>query len=103
MLVRMMTDAASAPHEQHGDVGDVDHRHPVMAGPARQFEDAKSLRCRLLGPEPWRAGHRAVLVSNVQLQKQLAALGDIFDSPDDIGDGKLAVRIGGRADIDGER
>ena len=43
MLVRMMADAAAAAHEDHRDVGDVDHRHAVMPGPARQFEDAIAL------------------------------------------------------------
>ena len=40
MLGRVMADAATAAHEQHGDVGDVDHRHAVMPRPARQFEHA---------------------------------------------------------------
>src|SRR3954468_15241211 len=40
MLVRMMADAAAAAHEQHGDVGYVDHRHAIMPCPARQLEHA---------------------------------------------------------------
>src|SRR5258708_4252428 len=43
MLVGMMADAAPAADEHHGDIGDVDHRHAVMACPARQFEHAKAL------------------------------------------------------------
>ena len=44
MLVGMMADAAAAAHEQHADIGDVDHRHAVMPCPARQFERAKAFR-----------------------------------------------------------
>ena len=44
VLGRMMADAAAATHEQHGDVGNVDHGHAVMPGPARQFEYAMPFR-----------------------------------------------------------
>src|ERR1700733_8158695 len=38
MLVGMVADAAAAAHEHHRDIGDIDHRHAVMTGPAWQFE-----------------------------------------------------------------
>ena len=105
MLVGMMADAAAAAHEHHRDIGDVDHRHAVMPRPARQFEHAKTF-CRDgfgdLRLQPGRAGHGAVFVGDVDLQRQLAALGDRFDPPDDIGHRELAVRVGRGADVDGE-
>src|SRR5450631_1505078 len=106
MLVGMMADAAAAPHEHHGDIGDVDHRHAVVPCPARQFEHTMTLPCnglRHLALEPGSARHGAVLVGDVELQHELAAFGDIFDSADNVGHRELAVRIRGRADIDGER
>jgi hypothetical protein len=33
MLVGMMADAAAAAHEHHGNIGNVGHRHAVMARP----------------------------------------------------------------------
>src|SRR3954469_17711382 len=65
VLVRMMADAAAAAHEQHGDIGGVNHRHAVMPRPTGQLEHAKSfLRngFRYLRLQPWRAGHGAVFV-----------------------------------------
>ena len=62
MLVRMVADAAAAAHEDHADVGDVDHRHAVMPGTARQLEHADSLRrdrLRHLRLQPGRARHGA--------------------------------------------
>src|SRR5438270_1196465 len=38
MLIGMVADAAAAAHEDHADIGDVDHRHAVMPRPARQLE-----------------------------------------------------------------
>ena len=76
MLGRIMADAAAAAHEQHGDVSDVDHRHAVMPCPARQFEHAISFRgngFRHLRFQPWRAGHGAVFVGDVDLQRQARA------------------------------
>ena len=105
MLVRMVADAATASHEQHADVGDVDHRHAVMAGAARQFEHGIAFRrdgCRHLRLQPRRARHGAVFVRHVDLQRELAALCDRFDLPDDVGHGTLAVRIGRRAKVHGE-
>ena len=101
-----MADAAAASHEHHADIGDVDHRHAVMPCPARQLEHAIALAgngLRDLALQPRRAGHGAVLVGDVDLQRELAALGDVLDPSDDVGDRELAVRIGRRADIDGER
>jgi hypothetical protein len=98
VFVRMMADAAAAAHEQHGDVGNIDHGHAVMPGPARQFEHAMTFRRdgrRQLAPEPRRAGYGAVLVGDIDLQRQLSAPGDVFDSAHDIGNSKFAVRIGG--------
>jgi hypothetical protein len=77
----------------------------AMPSPARQFEDAKALRCdgfRHLALEPRRARHGAVPVGDVDLQHQRAAPGDRLNPTDDIGYRELAVRVGGRADIDGE-
>ena len=106
MLVRMMADAAAAAHEHHGDIGDVDHRHAVMPCPARQLEDAKTF-CRdgfgHLDLQPGRAGHGAVFMGDVDLQRKFAAFGDLFDLPDDIGHRHLAMRVGRRAHVDGER
>src|SRR6185437_10882341 len=48
------------------------------------------------------AGHGAVLVGDVELQRKSPAPGDGLDPPDDIGDRALAMRIGRRADVDGE-
>src|SRR5450755_1891244 len=106
MLVGMMADAAAAPHEHHGDIGDVDHRHAVVPRPARQFEHTITLPCnglRHLALEPGSARHGAVLVGDVELQHELAALGDIFDAADDVGHRELAVRIRRRAHVDRER
>src|SRR4030088_2337141 len=102
MLVRMMADAAAASHEHHGDVGDVDHRHAVVPGPARQFEHAKTLGgngVRHLALEPRRAWYGAVLMGDIDLQRELAAPGDRFDGADDSGDRELAVRVRRGADI----
>jgi hypothetical protein len=33
MLAGMVADAAAASHEDHADLGDVDHRHAVMPAP----------------------------------------------------------------------
>ena len=105
MLVRMVADAATASHEQHGDIGDVDHRHAVMAGPARQFEHAVAFRrdgvCHLR-LQPGRARHGAVFMGHVELQHQLAALCDRFDMADDIGHRPLAMRVRRRAKVDGK-
>src|SRR5258705_2373011 len=43
MLVRMVADPAAASHEQHRHVGDVDHRHAVVTGPAWQFKHPMAL------------------------------------------------------------
>jgi len=43
MFVRMMADAAAATHEDHADIGNVDHRHAVVPRPARQLECAQAL------------------------------------------------------------
>src|SRR5882762_6572195 len=106
MFVRVMADAAAAAHEDHADIGDVDHRHAVMPCPARQFEDTKAFGRDGVGElrlQPWRAWRCAVFVGDVELQRQLAALRDRLDPAHDISDGALAVRIGRRANIDGER
>ena len=105
MLGRVMADAAAAAHEDHADIGDVDHRHAVMPCPARQFEHAITFggdRFRDLRFQPGRAGHGAVLVGDVELQRQIAPLCDRLDAADDVGDRALAVRVGRRADVDGE-
>ena len=68
MFVGVMADAAAAAHENHADIGDIDHGHAIMPCPARQFEHAKALtrNCfRQLGLEPRRARHGAVLVGCV--------------------------------------
>src|SRR3954454_7239870 len=65
MLVGVMADAAATTDEDHADVGNVDHGHAVMPGPARQLEHGKTLRLdrlRDLLLEPGRAGRGAVLV-----------------------------------------
>ena len=101
-----MADAAAAAHEQHGDVGNIDHGHAVMPRPARQFEHGIGFgrnRFRHLRFQPWRAGHSAVFVGDVDLQRQVAPLRDRLDAPDDIGHRKLAVRILRRANVERER
>src|SRR5712691_8195964 len=102
----MMADPAAAAHEHHRHVRDVDHRHPVMAGAAREFEDAIALArdgIRHLPSEPGRAGHGAIVVGDIDLQQQLSTPGDSFDLADDVGHRKLAVGVRGGADIDRER
>jgi len=42
-------------------------------------------------------------MGNIDLQHELSAPGDVLDLPDDIGHRELAVCVGRRADIDGER
>ena len=42
MLRGMMTDAAPAAHEQHGQRQDPAKRHRVMSGPARQLMGANA-------------------------------------------------------------
>src|SRR3954464_16027342 len=94
MLVRVMADAAAAADEDHADIGNVDHGHAVMPGPARQLEHGKTFgfdRLRDLLLEPRCAGRGAVLVGDVELKCQLAALCDGFDLPHDIGDRALPV------------
>ncbi len=101
-----MADPAAAAHEHHRHVRDVDHRHAVVAGAARELEDAIALArdgIRQLPSEPRRAGHGAIVVGDIDLQRQLSALGDTFDLADDVGHRKLAVGIRGGADIDRER
>src|ERR1700736_5587371 len=104
MLVGVVADTTAAAHEDHADIGDVDHRHAVMARAARQFEHAKTFArngLRDLGSQPRRAWHGAVLMGDVELQRQVSPLGDRFVFPNDIGDRELAVRVGGGADIYG--
>src|SRR3984893_18549894 len=63
MLVGVVADTAAATHEDHADIGDVDHRHAVMARAARQFEHTKTLPrngLRDFGSQPRRAWHGAV-------------------------------------------
>ena len=100
MLVGVMADAAAAADEHHGDVGDVDHGHAVMPGPARQLEYRKTFRrdrLRDLGLQPGRARRGAVLVGDVELKRQLAAPGDGFDLPDDSATARLrCMSVGAR-------
>ena len=105
MLVGMMADAASAAHENHRHIGDIDHRHAVVARAAWQFEHAVAFRGdrrRHLLFQPWCAGHGAVFMGHVEVQRKLSPLCDRFDLPNDFADCALAVVVRRRADIDGE-
>src|SRR5689334_17541304 len=100
MFARMMADAATASHEDHADVGDVDHSHPVMPGAAWQFDDTTALSCNRVGNlalQPVGAGHRAILVRDVQLQRQVAPPGDGLDLTDQVRDRAFSMRIAWRA------
>ena len=106
MLGGIVADAAAAAHEDHADIGDVDHRHAVMAGAAWQFMDLKTFGGDGLGHlplQPRRARHGAVLVGDVDLQRQLPVFGDAFDPAHDIGNRAPAMGIGRGPDIHGER
>ena len=77
MFIGMMADAATASHEDHTDIGDIDHGHPVMPGAARQFEDAIALGRNGVADltlQPVRAGHGTIFVCDVQLERQAALL-----------------------------
>jgi hypothetical protein len=72
-----ISDAATAAHEQHRNIGDVDHRHAVVARSAWQLERAKPLRrdgLRHLAIQPWRALHAAVFAGDIDLKCKLAPL-----------------------------
>ena len=100
-----MADAAAAADEDHADIGDVDHGHAVVAGAARQLERRKTLGSnglRDLRLQPGGTGHGAVLVGDVELQREIAAFGCCLDLADNVGDREPAVHVGRRADVDGK-
>ena len=93
MLGGVVADAATAAHEHHADIGDVDHRHAVMARAARQFIYPKTFGGDGLGHlrlQPRRARHGAVFVGDIDLQPQLPGFGDAFDPAHDIGPPRAA-------------
>src|SRR5216684_1156363 len=102
---RVMADAALAAHEQHADIGQIDERHAIVTGSAREFAHRQSLRGNRsadLFHQPRRAGGRLAFVRGVDLQRDFATRADSSHRPLDVRYRGEPLGIARRADVDGE-
>src|ERR1700682_1309493 len=102
---RVMADATLAAYEQHADIGQIEERHAIVTGSAREFAHRQSLRGNRLADlfhQPWRTGGRLSFVRGVDLQRDLATRADSLHRPLDVRYRGEPLGIARRADVDGE-
>ena len=100
-----MADAALAAHEQHADIGQIDERHAIVTGSAREFAHRQSLRGNRLADlfhQPRRAGGRLAFVRGVDFQRDLATRADRLHRLLDVRYRGEPLGIARRADVEGE-